>query len=88
VLFCVERRKAWRMLQSKAGIENREYQAQRSILADLDAGRISREDLFARGAQLVKERLQASAPAKSGERGRQPTPAASQTAPRPLSKVV
>ncbi|PYR39705.1 MAG: oxidoreductase, partial [Acidobacteria bacterium] len=25
VLFCVERRKAWRLLQSKAGIENREY---------------------------------------------------------------
>ena len=38
VLFCVERRKAWRMLQSKAGIENREYKAQRSILADVDAG--------------------------------------------------
>jgi pyruvate-ferredoxin/flavodoxin oxidoreductase len=29
VLFCVERRKAWRMLQSKAGIENRDYKAQR-----------------------------------------------------------
>ncbi|HXY11513.1 MAG TPA: 2-oxoacid:acceptor oxidoreductase family protein [Terriglobales bacterium] len=57
VLFCVERRKAWRMLQSKAGIENREYQAQRSILADVDAGRISKEDLFARGEQLLKERL-------------------------------
>jgi pyruvate-ferredoxin/flavodoxin oxidoreductase len=57
VLFCVERRKAWRMLQSKAGIENREYQAQRAILADVDAGRISKEDLFARGEQLLKERL-------------------------------
>ncbi|HUK34834.1 MAG TPA: 2-oxoacid:acceptor oxidoreductase family protein [Vicinamibacterales bacterium] len=33
VLFCVERRKAWRMLQSKAGIENRDYQAQREKLA-------------------------------------------------------
>ena len=44
VLFCVERRKAWRMLQSKAGIENKEYKAQRSILADVDAGKISRED--------------------------------------------
>src|SRR4029453_8687659 len=49
VLFCVERRKAWRMLQSKAGIENREYKAQRSILADVDAGRLSKEELFARG---------------------------------------
>jgi len=44
VLFCVERRKAWRMLQSKAAIENKEYKAQRSILADVDAGKISRED--------------------------------------------
>src|SRR5262249_41708296 len=46
VLFCVERRKAWRMLQSKAGIENREYAAQRALLADVDAGRISKEELF------------------------------------------
>jgi pyruvate-ferredoxin/flavodoxin oxidoreductase len=57
VLFCVERRKAWRMLQSKAGIENREYKAQRSVLADVDAGRISREDLFARAEELMRERL-------------------------------
>jgi pyruvate-ferredoxin/flavodoxin oxidoreductase len=33
VLFCVERRKAWRLLQSKAGIENRDYAAQRAALA-------------------------------------------------------
>jgi hypothetical protein len=26
-MFCVERRKAWRMLQSKAGIVNKEYMA-------------------------------------------------------------
>ena len=51
VLFCVERRKAWRMLQSKAGIENREYKAQRSILADVDAGKISKEELFARAEE-------------------------------------
>src|SRR6266699_6144779 len=57
VLFCVERRKAWRMLQSKAGIENREYKAQRSILADVDAGRISREELFANAEELMKERM-------------------------------
>lgn len=42
VLFCVERHKAWRMLQSNAGIENKEYTPQRSILADVDAGKISR----------------------------------------------
>jgi pyruvate-ferredoxin/flavodoxin oxidoreductase len=57
VLFCVERRKAWRLLQSKAGIENREYKAQRAILADVDAGKISKDDLFARADQLMKERM-------------------------------
>jgi len=57
VLFCVERRKAWRMLQSKAGIVNKEYQAQRAILADIDAGKLSREELFARGEELIKERV-------------------------------
>jgi pyruvate-ferredoxin/flavodoxin oxidoreductase len=61
VLFCVERRKAWRMLQSKAGIENREYKAQRSLLADVDAARVSKEDLFARGEQLLKERMPGAA---------------------------
>jgi pyruvate-ferredoxin/flavodoxin oxidoreductase len=64
VLFCVERRKAWRMLQSKAGIENREYKAQRAILADVDAGRISKEELFARAEQLMKERMPAPVPHK------------------------
>ena len=43
VLFCVERRKAWRMLQSKAGIENREYKAQRALLADVDGNKISKD---------------------------------------------
>ncbi len=32
VLFCVERRRAWRMLQSRAGIENPDYLAQREAL--------------------------------------------------------
>ena len=64
VMFCVERRKAWRMLQSKAGIVNKEYVAQKAVLADVDAGKVSREDLFARGHELVRERL-AGAPAKA-----------------------
>jgi pyruvate-ferredoxin/flavodoxin oxidoreductase len=63
VLFCVERRKAWRLLQSKAGIMNAEYAAQRSILADVDAGRISKEDLFAHAEQLLKERMPKPVPA-------------------------
>jgi pyruvate-ferredoxin/flavodoxin oxidoreductase len=61
VLFCVERRKAWRMLQSKAGIENREYKAQRSLLGDVDAGKISMDDFFAHADRLLKERLPGAA---------------------------
>jgi pyruvate-ferredoxin/flavodoxin oxidoreductase len=33
ILFAVERRKAWRMLQSKAGIINKDYLAQKESLA-------------------------------------------------------
>jgi pyruvate-ferredoxin/flavodoxin oxidoreductase len=68
VLFCVERRKAWRMLQSKAGVENKDYKAQRSILADVDAGKISHEDLFARGEELMRERVKALATTAAAER--------------------
>ena len=81
VLFCVERRKAWRMLQSKAGIENKEYKAQRSILADVDAGKISKEDLFARAEELMKERIGVPAPAPT----RPPTPTPTRAAaPTPV----
>jgi pyruvate-ferredoxin/flavodoxin oxidoreductase len=65
VMFCVERRKAWRLLQSKAGIMNKEYAAQKAILADVDAGKISLDDLFARGHELVKEKLAGAVPAKA-----------------------
>ena len=57
VMFCVERRKAWRMLQSKAGVVNREYQAQKAILADLDAGKISKDEFFAHAHEIMAERL-------------------------------
>jgi pyruvate-ferredoxin/flavodoxin oxidoreductase len=69
VLFCIERRKAWRMIQSKAGIENKEYKAQRSILADVDAGKISTEELFLRGEELLKERVRGPVPVSAAERG-------------------
>jgi pyruvate-ferredoxin/flavodoxin oxidoreductase len=62
VMFCVERRKAWRMLQSKAGIVNKEYAAQKAILADVDAGKIPMEELFARGHELVRERMTGAVP--------------------------
>jgi len=60
VLFCVERRKAWRMLQSKAGIVNKDYVAQKAVLAEVDAGKLSKDELFRRGEQLVMERRQGS----------------------------
>jgi pyruvate-ferredoxin/flavodoxin oxidoreductase len=60
VLFCVERRKAWRMLQSKAGIENREYKAQRALLAEVDANKVPLETFFAHAELMLKERLAAS----------------------------
>jgi pyruvate-ferredoxin/flavodoxin oxidoreductase len=81
LLFCVERRKAWRMLQSKAGIENREYRAQRAVLADVDAGRISKADLFAHAEELMKERMPKPAPAhKPAEPKATPTGSAIPTA--------
>jgi len=43
VLFCVERRKAWRMLQSKAGITNLERIAQKRVLNEYDNGTIPTE---------------------------------------------
>jgi hypothetical protein len=45
------------MLQSKAGIENREYKAQRAILAEVDAGRITKDQLFAGAEELMKARV-------------------------------
>ena len=53
VLFCVERRKAWRLLQSRAGIENPDYKAQREILAKLEAGEITREEVLKKGVAVL-----------------------------------
>jgi pyruvate-ferredoxin/flavodoxin oxidoreductase len=65
VMFCVERRKSWRMLQSKAGIKNREYEAQKALLADVDAGKISKEEFFANAHDLLQEKLGNLVPAKA-----------------------
>ena len=43
VLFCVERRKAWRLLQSRAGVVNHECLAQQSLLRRVDSGEIDLE---------------------------------------------
>ena len=47
------------MLQSKAGITNFDYQAQRVLLAKVDAGDISQEDFFDNAQQLFEEELDA-----------------------------
>ena len=65
VMFCVERRKAWRMLQSKAGIVNREYLAQKALLADLDAGKINSDEFFAHAHEMLAEKLGNLVPAKA-----------------------
>jgi hypothetical protein len=64
------------MLQSKAGIENREYKAQRALLADVDANKISKADLFAHAELMLKERIQAAAAQKPAAHGVHPGVAA------------
>jgi len=65
VMFCVERRKSWRMLQSKAGIKNREYEAQRALLAEVDAGKVPLADFLAKANEMLVEKLGALVPAKA-----------------------
>lgn len=59
VLFGVERRKAWRMLQSKAGIVNDDYLAQKALLAKVDKGDISQADLQGKTRELFEAELAA-----------------------------
>lgn len=59
VLFAVERRKAWRMLQSKAGVVNKDYAAQRSLLSKLDKGEIPIADAKAKVRELLAAELSA-----------------------------
>ena len=60
VLFCVERRKAWRMLQSKAGQVNKDYLAQKSLLKKLDDGELALEDYRANAGEVYAEELAAA----------------------------
>jgi pyruvate-ferredoxin/flavodoxin oxidoreductase len=57
VLFAVERRKAWRMLQSKAGVVNKDYLAQKALLAKLDKGELQLADLQAKTKELFDAEL-------------------------------
>jgi pyruvate-ferredoxin/flavodoxin oxidoreductase len=57
VLFAVERRKAWRMLQSKAGVANKDYLAQKSFLAKFDKGEWALADAKVRAQELFDAEL-------------------------------
>ncbi|MFI5336637.1 MAG: 2-oxoacid:acceptor oxidoreductase family protein, partial [Opitutales bacterium] len=59
VLFAIERRKAWRMLQSKAGLVNKDYAAQKAFLAKLDKGELTLADAKARTRELYNAELAA-----------------------------
>ena len=54
VLFCVERRKSWRMLQSKAGISNLDRRAQARLIKEYEAGKIPEEVLMDRTIELLE----------------------------------
>ncbi|MFM9956324.1 MAG: hypothetical protein ACKVVO_19915, partial [Opitutaceae bacterium] len=60
VLFAVERRKAWRMLQSKAGVVNKDYLAQKAFLAKLDKGEIPLAEAKSRVKELIATELAAT----------------------------
>jgi pyruvate-ferredoxin/flavodoxin oxidoreductase len=57
VLFAVERRKAWRMLQSKAGIVNKDYLAQKALLAKLDKGELPLAEVQSKTRELFAMEL-------------------------------
>jgi pyruvate-ferredoxin/flavodoxin oxidoreductase len=52
VLFAVERRKAWRIMQSRAGLQNKDYLAQKALLAKIDKGEVSAEDARTKTREL------------------------------------
>ena len=59
ILFAVERRKAWRMLQSKAGIQNQDYLAQKSLLKKIDSGALPLAEFRSRAREFVNAELKA-----------------------------
>jgi pyruvate-ferredoxin/flavodoxin oxidoreductase len=55
VLFCVERRRAWRMMQSRAGLTNEDYQAQKALLAKLAKGEVELGDFLNGTSTLLSQ---------------------------------
>ena len=46
VIFCVERRRAWRVLQSRVGIENKDYVLQKELLAKIEKGELTVDEIL------------------------------------------
>ncbi len=65
VMFCVERRKAWRLLQSKAGIVNKEYAAQKALLAEVESGKLPLDEFLSHAHEILTERLTGGVLAKA-----------------------
>jgi pyruvate-ferredoxin/flavodoxin oxidoreductase len=59
VLFAVERRKAWRMLQSKAGVVNKDYLAQKALLKKIDGAQLPLAEAQSKTRQLFDAELAA-----------------------------
>ncbi|MCP5026078.1 MAG: oxidoreductase [Actinomycetia bacterium] len=59
VLFCIERRRSWRMLQSRAGVSNIDYAAQKVVLAAFAAGDQGDQDPFTFAAAARDDALEA-----------------------------
>jgi pyruvate-ferredoxin/flavodoxin oxidoreductase len=59
VLFAVERRKAWRMLQSKAGVANKDYLAQKALLKKLDGGQVALAEVQSKTRELFEAEIAA-----------------------------
>src|SRR5213075_1807210 len=59
VLFAVERRKAWRMLQSKAGVANKDYLAQKALLKKIDGGEVPLAEVQSSTREIYETELAA-----------------------------
>ena len=57
VLFCVERRRSWRMLQSRAGITNVDYEAQKSVRATLETDEFGPDEARSAAVGRILEAL-------------------------------
>ena len=60
VLFCVERRKSWRIMQSRAGIPNEDYAVQKQLLKNFDADKLDKDAFFGQGIRDLVEQTRAA----------------------------